>query len=153
MPKIFKYELNDYDNIVSISIHSGAKILCVQPQRFLDRDIVKLWAEIDESNPIEIRKFKIYGTGYEITEDPSFREYVGTVQQNGMVWHVFEIYQEQSTNNISLELGGICQNCGGLGDHHGHTCPYAEEINGDHTYCNCCPTCTSRCMAESFMGV
>ncbi len=26
-----------------------------------------------------------------------------------------------------------------------HTCPYAEEINGDDTLCNCCNSCVSNC--------
>lgn len=61
------------------------------------------------------------------------------------------------TNNICSEDCAGCHLCCsdeerdgycGCGNHVGdvlHTCPYAEEINGNDSPCNCCESCTSNC--------
>ena len=70
----------------SIEIPKGAQLLTVQAQR----DEPQLWAMVDPSAPKETRRFKTFGTGHEITEDPG--AYVATFQMHGgsLVFHVFE---------------------------------------------------------------
>lgn len=42
-------------------------------------------------------------------------------------------------NHVDVNCG-----CGAVGTE--HTCPYAEEINGDYlAVCTCCVECTKRC--------
>jgi len=40
-----------------------------------------------------------------------------------------------------------CQKCGKKACEP-HECPYASEINDDHTPCNCCEECQHECMME-----
>jgi hypothetical protein len=49
-----------------------------------------LWALVNEDNREEERFFKIYGTGNEIIDSRPMK-FIGTVQINFMVWHLFEI--------------------------------------------------------------
>ena len=30
-------------------------------------------------------------------------------------------------------------------EHDYHPCPFAVEVDGDETECNCCPSCTEEC--------
>lgn len=53
-----------------------------------------LWALVDPKQEKQPRRFRVFGTGMPITEEslnhgPS--AYVGTVQIDNMVWHVFEV--------------------------------------------------------------
>lgn len=82
MRVIYKYPLPSAIN--SVALNANAEILCVQ----LQENVITMWALVDTDNPIINRTFAVYGTGNEIE---SFSKYVGTVQQNQFVWHVFEL--------------------------------------------------------------
>lgn len=43
-----------------------------------------------------------------------------------------------------------CECCGkNAASDEKHTCPYAEDVNGDHeTMCNCCDNCSAQCAAD-----
>lgn len=42
-----------------------------------------------------------------------------------------------------------CRGCGGKPSKEEHTCPYAEEINGDDSsLCNCCDDCSHECAMD-----
>lgn len=84
MKSIYKYKL-DLGDECRVSMHKFARILCVQTQ---GRDIC-VWAEVDTEHPIVDTQFWIVGTGH--SRDTSDRNYVGTVQQNGFVWHVYTL--------------------------------------------------------------
>lgn len=81
---IWKYELplGPKSEFV-IEMPKGAKVLCVQAQ---DGEIF-LWVKLDPDHCTELRKFTIYGTGNDV---PSGGVYIGTVQIDPFVWHVFE---------------------------------------------------------------
>jgi len=71
-------------------------------------------------------------------EDP---DYQGTYTVNA------DIYWRSCGVSL-LHDASKCSKCGkpseGL-----HTCPYAEEINDDHTsLCNCCKACTHECCMD-----
>ena len=85
MKTIFKYPLEITDRQI-LSIPEGAEILCVQNQN----NKVYLWAMIEMSNPNNIRKLRIIGTGHDIENEKL--NYIGTIQQmeGQLVWHIFE---------------------------------------------------------------
>lgn len=81
--KIFKYQLQGIED-EGIQMPKDAKILAVQMQGAA----ITLWAEVDEDNLMETRTFSIVGTGW--TLKGLERKYIGTVQHNGLVWHIYE---------------------------------------------------------------
>lgn len=40
---------------------------------------------------------------------------------------------------------GLCRSCNTNIAEEEHTCPFGEEIHGDHTLCNCCDKCSQNC--------
>ena len=60
-----------------------AEILCVQIQGGFPR----LWVKVDTEKDEIFRAFRFYGTGSDIFRDEI---YIGTVQLDGFVWHLFE---------------------------------------------------------------
>lgn len=56
--------------------------------------------------------------------------------------------------NTQEEKKEECKNCCGRGDcknpaAEDHTCPFAEEINGDfESLCNCCDDCAYECAMD-----
>lgn len=40
---------------------------------------------------------------------------------------------------------GMCSACGENPADEPHPCPYAEELNGDETECDCCEECAAIC--------
>ncbi len=66
----------------------GAEIACLQKQHGKP----KLWAIVDNLNPLEEREFYIIGTGQNIPQDkPAL--YIGSwaAMDDNMVWHLFEV--------------------------------------------------------------
>ena len=55
----------------------------------IQRESICLWALVDTEDLDGSRTFLIKGTGYQC-DDVKYANYVGTVQLNGFVWHVFE---------------------------------------------------------------
>lgn len=86
MNTIYKYPLIlQHRQTVKMPLY--AKILSVQMQGYQ----ICLWAELDTDDDAGDRTFLIYGTGHEIPEEEEFgRKYIGTIQQERLVWHIFE---------------------------------------------------------------
>ena len=87
MTRIYKYaiETTDYQEI---TMPAGAEVLCVQTQH----ETPYIWARVDPDEQIfHRRKFSIFGTGHDITDDPG--RYVGTYQIDGGVL-IFHLYDE-----------------------------------------------------------
>lgn len=68
----------------TVEMPENAKILCVQMQD----ETPTLWAAVIPAAIRERRTIEIFGTGHPI--DEAEREYIGTVQDESYVWHVFE---------------------------------------------------------------
>ena len=88
MRKVFKYDL-PIDDYIEISLPKGAQILSVGEQRHS----AQIWALVDPEELLEIRRFRLAGTGHPITEPVETLKHIGTFQavNNIFVWHVFEI--------------------------------------------------------------
>lgn len=90
MKKVFKYAV-EIDDFFRLRLPKEAQILSFQQQR----EGLFLWALVDENNIPEMRRFRLAGSGHEITEDNI--KYVGTVQYIDkhsiapLVLHLFEI--------------------------------------------------------------
>ena len=82
MKKILKYQLLGFDNIIEMP--EGAKVLSVQ----LRGNGIYLWVITDPDNKKAKRKFLLVGTGQKFSSDNL--EFIGTVQVESFVWHVFE---------------------------------------------------------------
>ena len=83
MKTIHKYQLRD-----AIALPEGAQVLTVQ----LEDNLPYLWALVDDFNPFVQRNFQTVGTGWDLEAQAyNNRVYLATFQQNGFVWHVFEI--------------------------------------------------------------
>ena len=87
MKTIWKYTLGKRTS-ATLQMPLKAKILCVQVQG----NEPMIWAEVDDSLPMENRVFLTIGTGWPIEEQD--KTYVGTYQLQGgaLVFHVFERY-------------------------------------------------------------
>jgi hypothetical protein len=83
MKTIFKYPLSVTDT-QTIRMPEGAEILTVQMQK----DSMCLWALVEDTSPVEPRIILIFGTGHEVTGIDNV--YIGTVQMDSLVFHVFE---------------------------------------------------------------
>jgi hypothetical protein len=83
MRTIHKYPL-ELAPEVPVIMPDGAEIIAVQEQFGLPT----IWAIVDTDKPKKRRIFRIIGTGQNNVPDKSF--YLGTVQIDGFVWHVFE---------------------------------------------------------------
>jgi len=55
----------------------------------LDRnDVPCIWIEVPTGNQsLSVRAFSVFGTGWEISSNST---YIGTYNQNGYIWHVYE---------------------------------------------------------------
>jgi hypothetical protein len=51
--------------------------------------VPSLWVLINDFNDVCRRTFRIWGTGWAMTNDPG--KYVGTFMVGPMVWHVFDL--------------------------------------------------------------
>lgn len=83
MKTIYKYQIEIADGQL-IRMPKGATILTVQ----LQDGKPYLWAKIETGNPNVVRSINMFGTGNPISDAPL--DYIGTIQLNGFVWHVFE---------------------------------------------------------------
>ena len=73
-----------YDDEFTVKLPVDAKIVHLDSQL----SGLYMWAIItDETTYIKDRSFYLRGTGHYIPEDA---EYVGTIMDNPMVWHIFE---------------------------------------------------------------
>ena len=84
MKTVYKYAI-PFNISMKIPLHADAKPIMAAIQY----DAVCVWFEFDMSQPIEIRTFRIYGTGFTIPDDET---HVGSCMTNDghLVWHVYE---------------------------------------------------------------
>jgi hypothetical protein len=82
---IWKYPLK-IEDVQTVRMPRGAEILTVQDQK----GVLCLWARVTIENPLEDRRFFIYGTGHRHTF--MHGKYVASAQQKDgeLVWHIFE---------------------------------------------------------------
>lgn len=90
MRTIFKYPLRIVD-VQKVELPAGAKILTAQDQN----GTLTLWVEVETPRKTATRTIEVIGTGNPISVMDN-RLYIGTVQMDGLVWHVYE----RTTNNI-----------------------------------------------------
>lgn len=85
MKTIWKFPFEIQEE-VTIGMPRDAQILAVQVQD----GVPCLWALLFSTNPMETRRFRIYGTGYQVESYAA--NYVGTIQMEGesLIFHVFE---------------------------------------------------------------
>ena len=88
MKTIWKFTLQVQDDI-NIQMPEGATILDCQEQL---NDVV-LWAMVDSSAPLQIRRFRFFGTGQIIALNNPEMSFVATVQLRNvhLVFHLFEL--------------------------------------------------------------
>lgn len=79
---IYKYTLQLGRTVLDMP--DCARALSVQMQG----EHMCLWARVEPRRPTERRIFDVYGTGHPMPADPG--DHVGTVQVDGLVWHVFD---------------------------------------------------------------
>ena len=91
MKKIHKYPV-EINYRFSINLPEDSVILSFQVQH----NSAWIWVIVDRDKALERRNFRIFGTGHPL-EDKEYEEYkdielnyIGTIQLNGMVWHLFE---------------------------------------------------------------
>lgn len=83
--QIWKFPLEwDYGREAEVEMPKGAEILTLQVQH----GIPCLWARLCPAREKVKRRFSVIGTGWDFDGAGA---YVGTYQQDGFVWHVFEI--------------------------------------------------------------
>jgi hypothetical protein len=83
---VWKYDITDCD-FQEIEMPAGAQPLCVQIQA----GCAQLWALVEPDREMEIRHFRLAGTGHIIQDN--IRQYVGSFQFLGgwLIFHLFEI--------------------------------------------------------------
>lgn len=80
---IWKYDI-DGGEVIKLTMPVGARPLAVQCQ---GRKMC-LWAEVEPGNDYSIRTFVVLGTGSPMPN--AVLVYIGTVQREMFVWHVYE---------------------------------------------------------------
>lgn len=104
MKTIWKYEL---EGSCSIKMPTGAEVLSVQVQR----DVICLWALVDPEAEGEARRFLIHGTGHSVPDVPL--RFLGTTMfgQGALVFHVFELLTDGSSNRSTAALSVRANQC------------------------------------------
>lgn len=84
---IWKYHLDITSDAQSVEMPKDAQIISVQNQGCR----ITMWAIVNPAADKEVRQFRIWGTGWQIDDyHLDLCDFVGTVQIEGFVWHVFE---------------------------------------------------------------
>ena len=87
--KVYRYTLDHPSGSTTIAMPEGAEVLKVARRQCG----ICIWALVDP-NPeavLTLRTFNVYGTGWDIPTNP--REYLDTVFDGDLVWHIFEVLQ------------------------------------------------------------
>ena len=86
--RIWRFELPITDR-PRIEMPRGARVLPAPPN-VRNRDTIEFWSEVDPDAPMEVREFRVVGTGNPMPDDCG--PFIGTVITHvGMfVWHVYE---------------------------------------------------------------
>lgn len=85
MITIYKYQF-EIAGRVEIEMPAGANVLSIQ----LQDDKPTVWAMVETTYSLERRVFRIYGTGHKLDMFATEGRYLGTIQLEGLVWHIFE---------------------------------------------------------------
>lgn len=90
MRTIYKYPIASRDQ-QTIQMGHNAKPIAVQFQH----GVLCIWAEV-ENHPLYAKlptkvTVSIYGTGHPLPDESLEERYLGTVQQDGLVWHVYTL--------------------------------------------------------------
>lgn len=85
MVTIHKYQFEISDR-VEIEMPCGASVLSIQ----LQDGKPTVWAMVETTYSAETRVFRIYGTGHKLDLFATEGRYLGTIQLEGFVWHIFE---------------------------------------------------------------
>jgi hypothetical protein len=86
MKTIYKYRIPMLDSF-TIAMPKGAKVLHFSIDQ--KDGLMYVWAEINTYNGLVHKGFELIGTGNPIMS--VIKKYIGTVQKDGFVWHLFEI--------------------------------------------------------------
>lgn len=95
MKKIWKYSLHLDLESEFIEMPKGAEILSAQNQN----GTVCIWVLVDPLAPKEKREIAVWGTGHKIWRDSNL-QFIGTVQVEPFVWHVFEILADKQSKEV-----------------------------------------------------
>jgi len=84
MNRIYKYSLGTMSGRITVAMHPVVNILSVGEQ---SGELI-IWAEVEAGKPTETQYFAIAWTGW---EPPDNSIYIGTVQMNGLVYHIYDL--------------------------------------------------------------
>ncbi|MBS5979979.1 MAG: hypothetical protein KIB51_09670 [Dysgonomonas mossii] len=84
MKTIYKYPINLTTEKQRLCLPENSQLLSVQMQN----EKLCVWALIDESQPMSMVRFHIFGTCDNLPDDLN-TVFLGTVQDGIYVWHVF----------------------------------------------------------------
>lgn len=87
MKRIYKYPIPVTDES-TLELPEDAEILTFQAQDGKPY----IWALVDPTRQLEIVSFRLFGTGHPV-ENADTLEYVGTIQIEPFVWHLFKSYK------------------------------------------------------------
>ena len=68
----------------TLNMLRGASVIHVEAQN----GVPCMWAEMETDQPLEDRKFRVFGTGHPIT-DVEDMSYLGMFQQGPFEWHLY----------------------------------------------------------------
>ena len=58
-------------------------------------DIFRVWAIVDADKPLCVRRFSIYGTGFEIDPGLNLKHIETILIDDRYVWHLFEVLPDE----------------------------------------------------------
>lgn len=79
---IWKYQF-EIDDVVTLHIPATHVVLSIQNQD----GFPTLWAMVDPQSEKVMETLYVYGTGHPIK--PANKNHIGTIQIDGLVWHIF----------------------------------------------------------------
>lgn len=88
--KVFKYQI-PMEDFFELLLPKNSEILSFRLQNY----IPCIWVLVDEDNLTELEKywFRLVGTGHplHVSLDPEKRIFIGTIQDDNLMWHLFYI--------------------------------------------------------------
>lgn len=88
--KIYKYVFK-LEDFFQIAMPGGSKIVKIGKQPGHPTGTYCMWALVSPNNPMFVRRFRVYGTGHDITVDVSQLNYLDSIIDDFYVWHFFEV--------------------------------------------------------------
>lgn len=84
MRTIHKYPIAPLVNMSQfVEMHSDSKILRVGKDKTGNWCV---WVNVETENPVKKYEIGVYGTGMKV---PPYMKYIGTIDDDGLMWHVF----------------------------------------------------------------